>query len=125
MYLNIDLIKRLLYNIGMDKFQALAEPSRRKIIEILAQRGQLPASDIYEYFDVSPQAVSQHLKVLRESKLVLVEKQAQQRLYSVNTAAIAEVEEWARRYRQLWNQRFDAIEQILQRENSKENKINE
>jgi DNA-binding transcriptional ArsR family regulator len=120
-YLSIDLIKQMLYNAGMDKFDALADPTRRKIIEILARKGQLPAGDIYEHFDVSPQAVSQHLKVLREAKLVLVEKQAQQRIYRVNPAAVHEVEDWARELRQLWDQRFDAIERILQQQKDKEN----
>ena len=109
----------------MNKFQALADPSRRKIIEILSQKGELQASDIYEYFDVSPQAVSQHLKVLREAELVTVEKQAQMRLYRVNPAAVVEVETWARQLRQLWEERFDAIERILEREKDKENKKNE
>lgn len=99
----------------MDTFQALADPSRRKIIEILSQKGELQASDIYEYFDVSPQAVSQHLKVLREAELVTVEKQAQMRLYRVNPAVVVEVEEWARQLRQLWDDRFDAIERIIER----------
>jgi DNA-binding transcriptional ArsR family regulator len=106
----------------MDKFNALADPSRRKIIEILAKYGQLPASDIYEHFDVSPQAVSQHLKVLRESRLVHVEKRAQQRIYQINPDALLEVEGWAKQLRQLWDQRFDALDKIIQRELNKENK---
>ncbi|MFZ0545174.1 MAG: metalloregulator ArsR/SmtB family transcription factor [Candidatus Promineifilaceae bacterium] len=106
----------------MDKFDALADANRRKIIEILAKHGELPASDIYEHFDVSPQAVSQHLKVLRQAKLVRVEKRAQQRIYQINSAAMLELEEWARQLRQLWDQRFDALDKLLQRELNKENK---
>jgi DNA-binding transcriptional ArsR family regulator len=100
----------------MDSFHALADPTRRKIIEILARKGQLPATEIYEHFDVSPQAVSQHLKVLRQANLVRVEKQAQQRLYQINPAAMLELEDWARQLRQLWNDRFDALEQLIQAE---------
>jgi DNA-binding transcriptional ArsR family regulator len=106
----------------MDSFHALADPTRRKIIEILARKGQLPATEIYEHFDVSPQAVSQHLKVLRQANLVRVEKQAQQRLYQINPAAMLELEDWARQLRQLWNDRFDALEQLIQAEKNKENK---
>ena len=106
----------------MDTFHALADPTRRKIIEILARKGQLPATEIYEQFDVSPQAVSQHLKVLRQANLVRVEKQAQQRLYQINPAAMLDLEDWARQVRQLWNERFDAIEKILEAEKNKENK---
>jgi DNA-binding transcriptional ArsR family regulator len=54
----------------MDIFTALAEPTRRTIIELLARSGPLSATEIYEQFPVSPQAVSQHLKVLRETQLV-------------------------------------------------------
>ncbi|MFL5625764.1 MAG: ArsR/SmtB family transcription factor [Ktedonobacteraceae bacterium] len=57
-------------------FVALADPTRRTILEILASSGELYATDIYEKFPVSPQAVSQHLKVLREAKLVEMEKRA-------------------------------------------------
>jgi DNA-binding transcriptional ArsR family regulator len=103
----------------MDRFHALADPTRRKIMEILARSGQLPASDIYEQFEMTPQAVSQHLKVLREAKLVRVEKQAQQRIYRINPEAMLELEEWARQLRQLWNDRFDAFEKVLEEEKRK------
>jgi DNA-binding transcriptional ArsR family regulator len=90
-------------------------------MEILARSGQLPASDIYEQFEMTPQAVSQHLKVLREAKLVRVEKQAQQRIYRINPEAMLELEEWARQLRRLWNDRFDAFEKVLEEEKRKEN----
>jgi DNA-binding transcriptional ArsR family regulator len=105
----------------MDKFDALADPNRSKIIEILARYGQLPATEIYEQFEVSPQAVSQHLKVLHQAKLVRVERRAQQRIYQINFDAMLELEEWARQLRQLWDQRFDALDKILQQEKTKEN----
>ena len=60
----------------MDMFVALADPTRRTILEILSSSGELSATDIYEKFPVSPQAVSQHLKALREAKLVEMEKRA-------------------------------------------------
>ena len=104
----------------MDKFHALADPTRRKIIEILAREGQLPATEISEQFSISPQAISQHLKVLRQAQLVWVEKQAQQRIYRINPEAILEVEDWARQLRQLWDQRFDALEKIIEIEKRKE-----
>jgi DNA-binding transcriptional ArsR family regulator len=105
----------------MDKFTALAEPTRRKIIELLAEHGQMPASEIYAQFSASPQAISQHLKVLREAKLVQVEKRAQQRLYQLNPEAMQELEGWARQMRQLWNERFDAIERLLKVEEQEKN----
>ncbi len=103
----------------MDKFSALADPNRRMIIELLATKGQLSATEIYEHFQVSPQAISQHLKVLREAKLVQVEKRAQQRIYRVNPDAMLDLEGWARKMRQLWNERFDALEQVLEAEKNR------
>ncbi len=100
-------------------FYALADPTRRKIIEILARDGQLSATEIYAQFPVSPQAISQHLKVLREANLVQVEKRAQQRIYRINPDAMLELEDWARRMAQLWNQRFDALEKVLEVEKKK------
>jgi DNA-binding transcriptional ArsR family regulator len=104
----------------MDIFQALADPTRRQIVELLAQYGQLPATEISDNFPVTPQAISQHLKVLREANLVRVEKRAQQRIYRINPAAMLELEDWSRQLRHLWDQRFDALEQVLLEEKRKE-----
>ena len=64
----------MLYNRAMDIFTALAEPTRRTIVELLASSGPLSATEISEQFPVSPPAISQHLKVLREVKLVRVSR---------------------------------------------------
>ncbi len=103
----------------MDRFTALSEPNRRKIIELLARRGPLSASEIGEQFSLSPPAISQHLKVLREAKLVRVEKRAQQRIYSIDPEAILEVENWAQQVTQEWNQRFDALDRFLETQKKK------
>lgn len=100
----------------MDEFAAIADPTRRKIIEKLALQGQLSASQIAEQFAISPQAISQHLKILREAKVVLMDKQAQQRLYRINPDAMHEIENWAREMAHLWNERFDAIAALLETE---------
>jgi DNA-binding transcriptional ArsR family regulator len=102
----------------MDKFSALADPTRRNIIERLASDGQLSASEICEQFSISPQAVSQHLKILREANLVQVEKKAQQRIYRLNAEAMAEVEQWVNRMKVLWEERYDfeALDKVLQEE---------
>ncbi len=103
----------------MDKFHALAEPTRRDIIEMLATNGQLCATEICAKFHVTPPAISQHLKVLREARLVRMEKRAQQRIYQINPDAILEVEEWAKQMTQLWNKRFDALDTLLKAEKKK------
>ncbi|HEX2981012.1 MAG TPA: metalloregulator ArsR/SmtB family transcription factor [Anaerolineaceae bacterium] len=97
----------------MDIFTALSDPTRRKIIEILAQRGPLPAGEIYAHFTTSAPAISQHLKVLREAQLVTIEKQAQQRIYRVNPSAIREIEAWVSRLTYFWNQRLDVLDEVL------------
>ena len=98
--------------MGMDMFSALAEPHRRSILEMLASEGQLSASAIARKFRVSPPAISQHLKVLREAGLLRMEKRAQQRLYQVNPQTMHELEHWARRMAEQYEQRFDALERI-------------
>jgi DNA-binding transcriptional ArsR family regulator len=104
----------------MDMFVALADPTRRNILEILANRGELSATAIYEQFPVSPQAVSQHLKVLREAKLVEMEKRAQKRLYRLNPQTLSQFEAWVQQVQQRWSERFDTLDTVLEREKKKE-----
>ncbi len=88
-------------------FSALAEPHRRSILETLASEGQLSATAIARKFRVSPPAISQHLKILREAGLLRMEKRAQQRLYQVNPDAMHELEHWARRMAEQYERRFN------------------
>ena len=85
-------------------------------MELLARNGQLSATEISERFAVSPQAISQHLKILRETHVVEVEKRAQQRIYRMNPDALQEVEEWAKRYRNMWSKRFETLDNVLKRQ---------
>src|SRR5256886_5344876 len=96
----------------MDMFVALSDPTRRAILEVLASRGELSATDIYEQFSVSPQAISQHLKVLREAKLVVMEKRAQKHLYRLNSQTLAQFEAWVQQMSQRWEERFSALDKI-------------
>ncbi|MEF3305850.1 metalloregulator ArsR/SmtB family transcription factor [Paenibacillus sp. GYB003] len=102
-----------------DLFSAIADPTRRKILEMLADSNGLSASEICEHFEVSPQAISQHLKLLRESNMVHVEKKAQQRIYTLNTAAMVELEQWSSSMRKRWSRRLDAMESVLKAEMEK------
>ena len=103
----------------MDAFYALADQHRRKIVEILAGRGRLTATQICNYFKLTPQAISQHLKVLLESKVLRMEKDAQRRIYQINPDSMMDLEEWARNTRQAWNNRFDALDNVLEEEKKK------
>lgn len=105
--------------MNMDTFSALADPTRRRIVELLARRGQLTATEIANHFPISAAAISQHLKILREAKVVIMEKHAQQRIYHVNPTAMSELETWAHNLRSLWEERYDALEAVLQAEQAK------
>lgn len=100
----------------MDIFTALADQNRRRIIELLAASGKLSASDISDKFKVSAPAISQHLKILREAKLVDMEKRAQQRIYKLNPGGIIELEQWAKKMKKQWNVRFDMLDKLLKEE---------
>ena len=86
---------------------------------MLAARGQLSASQISHKFQVTPPAISQHLKVLREAKLVDMEKHAQMRLYTINPDKISELEGWAKKMHRLWSDRFDRLDEMLKEEKVK------
>lgn len=96
-------------------FDALADDTRRGIVMLLARRGELPASQISRNFDMTAPAVSQHLKILRACNVIQMKKQAQMRLYSVNTAGLAEMEKWLTDVRRLWQKRFQSLDQYLTR----------
>jgi DNA-binding transcriptional ArsR family regulator len=80
--------------MSMDIFSALSTPIRRQIVELLAEGNKLAASVIAENFNVSPSAISQHLKVLLDSDIVEMHKVAQQRMYQLNPDALKELETW-------------------------------
>jgi DNA-binding transcriptional ArsR family regulator len=113
---SIDLFKRLSNNNGFVlAFAALADPTRRQIVEILAQR-ELAAGEIVEHFDFSPPAISQHLKVLREAKLVSVRIDAQRRIYGIDPEGFAELDRWLAQVKRFWPPKLDALDHELRKE---------
>jgi DNA-binding transcriptional ArsR family regulator len=88
----------------MDVFAALADPTRRRIIELLAGR-ELAAGDIARRFDMTAPAVSQHLKILRAAELIRVRGDAQRRIYALEPRGLADLDAWLARYRHRWNER--------------------
>ena len=98
----------------MKALEALADPTRRRIVELLAD-GELEAGSIAANFPVSRPAVSRHLRVLREAGLVRARGEAQRRLYSLDPAPLAEIDEWLSRYRAFWTNRLDALDTQLRR----------
>lgn len=98
----------------MEHFTALADPTRRRIIEMLGS-GERSAGDIARHFDMSAPAISQHLKALRSARLVQARVDAQRRIYTLDPAGFAEMEEWIARVRRFWTPKLDALETELKK----------
>jgi DNA-binding transcriptional ArsR family regulator len=96
----------------MQVFAALADPTRAKIVEVLARR-DMTAGEIAARFPVSRPAVSRHLRVLRKARLVRSRGEAQRRVYSINPEAFDDIDRWVARCRQVWNQRLDRLDEYL------------
>jgi DNA-binding transcriptional ArsR family regulator len=92
----------------MDIYEALAEPRRRRIIELVGER-ELTAGEIVDALGISQPGASQHLRTLREAGLLAVRKDAQRRLYRLRPEKLAEVDSWLAPYRRLWIKRIDAL----------------
>jgi DNA-binding transcriptional ArsR family regulator len=89
-------------------FAALADPTRLRIVELLADR-EMAAGEIARRFDMTAPAVSQHLKILRSAELIRVRTDAQRRIYALEPRGLADLDAWLSRYRHVWNDRRDAL----------------
>ena len=98
----------------MKALEALADPTRRRIVELLAERDR-NAGELAAQFDVSRPAVSRHLRVLRERGLVTMRELGTQRVYALEPEPLAELDAWLARYRGFWAQRLDALDTQLKR----------
>lgn len=96
----------------MDTFTAISDPTRRRIIGLLAER-ELSAGALAENFQMSAPAVSQHLKALKEARLVAVRVDGQRRIYSLNPQGLSEIDSWLDTVRRFWRGRLDALEEAL------------
>ncbi|MFB5651879.1 ArsR/SmtB family transcription factor [Leptospira wolffii] len=97
----------------MNAFAALADDTRREIVKLVAMNGELNASEIGKNFTMSPPAISQHLKILKEAKVLRMKKDAQMRIYSLDASGIGELEDWLTDIVNLWNKRLDKLERYL------------
>ena len=96
----------------MTTFDALAEPVRRRILDLLREQPRL-VGDLVNLLAMSQPGISKHLRVLREVGLVRVRQDAQRRWYELCPEPLAEIDEWLEPYRQLWGDRLDALERHL------------
>lgn len=102
-------------------FSALAEPTRMRIVELLKD-GPMTVGDIAEHLGVRQPQASKHLRVLLEAGLVEVEAVANRRNYRLRMEPLQELDAWLAAYRKVWNERFDNLENYLQKLQSEENK---
>jgi len=105
----------------MLSLEALADPTRRRIVELLAQRDRT-AGEIVDEFDLSAPAISQHLNVLRAAGLVTTRAEGQSRIQTLNPAGLDEIGTWLNRTRQFWSRRLDALERELKAEDARARK---
>jgi DNA-binding transcriptional ArsR family regulator len=98
----------------VEALAALADPTRRRIVELLAERDR-DVGELVAEFPISQPAVSRHLRVLRAHGLVTSRAEAQRRIYSLEAAPLAELEAWLARHRTFWENRLDALETELVR----------
>ena len=100
-------------------FEALADPTRRRILDLLRERPRL-VGELVELLEMSQPGVSKHLRVLREAGLVDVRQDAQRRWYEVRPEPLADVHTWLESYRHLWEARFDRLDSLLDELQDKE-----
>jgi DNA-binding transcriptional ArsR family regulator len=96
----------------MSSFQVLAEPNRRRILDLL-RASERSVGDLVDQLDVTQPAVSKHLRILREAGLVEVRGDAQRRLYRVRSEPLRAIDEWLEPYRQMWASNLDDLERHL------------
>jgi DNA-binding transcriptional ArsR family regulator len=102
-----------------DVFQAIADPTRRAIILLIALHAMTPNA-IAEHFDTSRQAISKHLRILTECDLVKQEQTGREIYYQLNATKMKEIDKWLEQFRKIWENRFNQLDHVLS--NLKKNK---
>ena len=96
-----------------DAFNAVAEPRRRQILDLLEQ-GERPVNDLVALLGLAQPQVSKHLRVLREVDLVHVRDEGRQRMYRLNAEPLKPIYDWLAKYEQSWSKRFELMDQVLE-----------
>jgi DNA-binding transcriptional ArsR family regulator len=95
-----------------DVFQAIADPTRREIIHLIARQSLTPNA-VADRFDVSRQAISKHIKILTECGLIEIRQQGRERFCSIQPKKLDELSDWLENFRKIWEQRFDKLDDLL------------
>jgi DNA-binding transcriptional ArsR family regulator len=106
--------------IRRDIFQAIADPTRRAIITLIALQAMTPNA-IAEHFDTTRQAVSKHLRILTECELVSQKQQGREIYYQLEIDRMKEVDEWLNQFRKIWEARFNQLDEVLLTMKNKKN----
>ncbi|MCX5009972.1 metalloregulator ArsR/SmtB family transcription factor [Streptomyces sp. NBC_00555] len=96
-------------------FAALANGTRREVLRLLRERGPQPVQSLADHFDMRRPSLSEHLKVLREAGLVAEERAGRQRIYRLEAAPLADVQDWLHPYERFWRDRFKGLGDLLDR----------
>lgn len=105
-----------------DVFQAIADPTRRDIINLVANKS-LNLNAVAEQFDISRPAISRHIKILTECGLIIIRQEGRERFCDANLNALAEVSHWVAHYRRFWTKKLDALENFLEKKQERTNNI--
>ena len=95
-----------------DVFQAIADPTRRAIIALIALQAMTPSA-IAEHFDTTRQAISKHLRILTECELVVQEQKGREVYYSLEIEKMKEIDKWLEQYRKIWQTRINQLDALL------------
>lgn len=95
-----------------DVFQAIADPTRRAILLLIAVQAMTPNA-IAEHFDTSRQAVSKHLRILTECQLLKQEQSGREIYYEVNASKMKEIDKWLEQFKKIWESRFNQLDDVL------------
>jgi DNA-binding transcriptional ArsR family regulator len=101
-----------------DPFQAIADPTRRMILTLLAVQAMTPNA-LAEHFDSSRQAISKHIRILAECEMVKQEESGREIYYYLNSKKLKEVDKWLKPFRQMWEDKFSQLDNVLKNLKSK------
>jgi DNA-binding transcriptional ArsR family regulator len=101
-----------------DIFQAIADPTRRKILSLTLDKSMTP-NELVEHFRISRQAVSKHIKILTESRLLEQEPAGREIYYRIKADKLREIDKWLEKFRSMWEDRFNELDTLLKKHNKK------
>ena len=101
-----------------DVFQAIADPTRREIIQLLSKQS-LNVNAVADNFDISRPAISRHVRILTECGLLIIRRQGRERYCQADLRKLKQVADWTERYREFWTKKLDALEEYLEKDRKK------